>query len=226
MARARVLLADDHRLFLEGLENLLRSEFDLVGCVEDGAALLAAARETRPDVVVADLSMPGLNGIEVIGKIKAAGLETKVVLLTMHDDPEYAVQALREGASAYVLKHGASSELVAAIHLVLEGQVYLTPRITEEVVKTLSGGLQPPDGTGLTPRQTDVVRLLTRGLATKQIATRLGISARTVEYHKYKAMEGLGLRTTAELIRYTVREGLDTEPLPDESTHGRRAPGG
>lgn len=225
MSRPRILLADDHRLFLEGLENLLRSEFDLVGSVEDGLALVAAAKELRPDVVVTDLSMPGLNGIEVIRRIKDAGLEAKVVLLTMHEDPEYAAQALQEGASGYVLKHAASSELVAAIRLALDGQVYLTPRITKDVVRTLSNGLRSdPKQPVLTPRQRDVLKLVAKGLAAKEIASQLGISARTVEYHKYKAMDGLGLRTTAELIRYTVREELNSEFLPDKGTHGRRAP--
>jgi len=217
-------LADDHRLFLEGLENVLRSEFDLVGSVEDGLALVAAAKKLRPDAVVADLSMPGLNGIQVIRKIKEAGLEAKVILLTMHEDPEYAAQALQEGAAAYVLKHSASSELVGAIRLALDGQVYLTPRITEDVVKTLSSGSKSEPGEPLTPRQREVLKLIAKGLAAKEIASRLGISARTVEYHKYKAMEGLGLRTTADLIRYTVREELDSESLPDKDTHGRRAP--
>ncbi len=212
MGRPRVLLADDHRLFLEGLENLLRSEFDLVGSVEDGLALVAAAMELRPDVVVADLSMPGLNGIEVIRRLKGAKLECKIILLTMHDDPEYAAEALQEGASGYVLKHSASSELVAAIRLAVEGQVYLTPRITQDVVRTLSSGRRSDPGkTALTPRQRDVLKLLAQGLAAKEIAARLGISARTVEYHKYKAMQDLGLRTTADLIRHAVREGLDSD---------------
>lgn len=224
MARPRVLLADDHRLFLEGLENLLRSEFDLVGSVEDGLALVAAAKELRPDVVVADLAMPGLNGIQVIRKLKEAGLEARVILLTMHEDPEYAAQALKEGASAYLLKHAASSELVAAIGLALEGKVYLTPRITGEVVRTLSSVGPSQEESVLTPRQRDVLKLLSRGLATKEIASRLGISARTVEYHKYKAIEGLGLRTTADLIRYGVREGLDAESLPETGTHGEASP--
>ena len=223
MSRPRVLLADDHRLFLEGLENLLRSEFDLVGSVEDGLALVAAAKELRPDVVVTDLSMPGLNGIEVIRRIKDAGLEAKVVLLTMHEDPEYAAQALQEGASAYVLKHAASSELIAAIRLALDGHVYLTPRITKDVVKTLSSGLRSDKAKSvLTPRQRDVLKLLTKGCSAKEIASQLGISARTVEYHKYKAMDCLGLRTTADLIRYSVREGLDSESLPPLRDTGTR----
>ncbi|MHC4512466.1 MAG: response regulator [Planctomycetota bacterium] len=182
MKRPRVLLADDHKLFLEGLENLLRSEFELVGSVGDGLALLTAAKKLRPDVVVADLAMPGLNGIEVIRRLKDAGLKAKVVLLTMHDDPEYAAQALQEGAAGYVLKHSASSELVAAIRLAVEGQVYLTPMITEDVVRALSSGPRSQEAKpSLTPRQRDVLKLLTRGLAAKEIAARLGISARTVE---------------------------------------------
>lgn len=211
MGPPRVLLADDHRLFLEGLENLLRSDFDLVGSVENGLALVAAARELCPDVVVADLSMPGLSGIEVIARLREAGLHAKVVLLTMHEDPEYAAQALQAGASAYVLKHAASSELVAAIHMALDDQVYVTPRIALDVARTET---EAAEEATLTARQKEVLRLLTQGLVTKEIAHRLGISARTVEYHKYKAMEDLGLRTTAELIRYTVREGLDGRAPP------------
>ena len=135
------------------------------------------------------------------------------------------LEVLQEGASGYVLKHAASSELVAAIRLAMEGQVYLTPRITEDVVRTLSSGSKSDrEESVLTPRQREVLKLVAKGLAAKEIASRLGISARTVEYHKYKAMEGLGLRTTADLIRYTVREGLDSESPPDQGTHGRRAP--
>ena len=210
--KPRVLLADDHRIFLEGLEKLLRSEFEIVGTAEDGEALVAAAGETECDAMVIDFSMPSLNGLEALREIRARGIGAPVVMLTMHDSPSYAAAALREGVSGYVLKQSASVELVGALHEALAGKTWISPAIAGDVVRAM----QEPeaDASALTDRQIEILRLLVKGLIAKQIATQLDISPRTVEYHKYRMMRQLGFTNTAELIQYAVREGFDSETKP------------
>jgi DNA-binding NarL/FixJ family response regulator len=207
MDRARVLLADDHAIVAEGLVSLLRDEFELVGAVRDGCALVEAVRELWPDIVVADISMPLLSGLEALRQLRADGITVKVIFLTMYTDAHLASEALRAGASGYVLKHSAGEELVRALHEVQRGRVYLTPRIAEEVVMTLA---EPGQGTGprLTERQSQVLRLVAEGRTMKEVAAELGLSRRTVETHKYQMMQTLGLHTTAELIRYALDHGL------------------
>ncbi len=210
MKTASVLLADDHRIVLEGLRNLLDFEFEIVGTAEDGHALVSMARELRPDVIVADISMPILNGIEAVRKIKKEDPRVKVVFLTMHQDVSYAVSAFEAGASGFVMKYAASSELITAIHQALLGHTYVTPMIAGELMKSYkSGSLQGknPSRT-LSSRQREVLQLLAEGRSPKEIASILNISTRTVEFHKYRMMEELGLKTAAELVRYAVRHGI------------------
>jgi DNA-binding NarL/FixJ family response regulator len=205
-----VLLADDHLLVAEALTSLLTPEFDLVGVVEDGRALLEAAARLRPDVIVADVSMPHLNGIDALVQLRQGGDRTPVVFLTMHRDVTFARRALDVGASGFVLKHSASVELVAAIRAALQGKTYLTPQLAAEVLEAMKEG---PEQSGdpvasLTPRQREVLQLLAEGRSAKEIAANLGISARTVEFHKYQMMETLDLHTNAELIHFAIKHGL------------------
>jgi DNA-binding NarL/FixJ family response regulator len=210
MSRKRVLLADDHAMFHEGLEKLLAPVYEIAGRVQDGRALVDAAAELEPDLIVADISMPELNGIEAIREMKAAGIDARVVLLTMHEDPDYAIEALDAGALGYCVKHSASSELVSALEEALEGRMYVTPRVAKEVFSRLSSSNDEPvqGARAPTPRQREVLKLLAKGCSAKEIARRLGVSQRTVEHHKYNMMGQLGIKTTAGLIQYAVKSGL------------------
>jgi DNA-binding NarL/FixJ family response regulator len=208
--RPRVLLADDHLLVAEALKSLLAPEFDLVGVVADGRALVEAARTLRPDVIVADVTMPHLNGIDALVQLRQSGDQVPVVFLTMHRDVSFARRALDAGASGFVLKHSASAELVSAIRAALEGKTYLTSQLAGEVLESMK---QRPAQVGdplgsLTPRQREVLQLLAEGQSAKQIASILAISARTVEFHKFQLMETLGLHTNAELIHFAIKNGL------------------
>jgi len=205
-----VLLADDHVMVAEALKSLLAPEFDLVGVVEDGRALVEAAGKLRPDVIVADVTMPHLNGIDALVRLRQGGDRVPVVFLTMHRDVTFARRALDAGASGFVLKHSAPAELVTAIRAALDGRTYLTPQLAGEVLEAMKQG---PERTSdpiasLTPRQREVLQLLAEGLSAKQIAAKLEISARTVEFHKYQMMETLGIRTNAELIHFAIKHGL------------------
>ncbi len=210
MRRPRVLLADDHKIVAEGLRSLLEPEFELVGIVEDGRALVAAAQKLNPDVIVADISMPLLNVIEAAQQIKKVTPKVTIVFLTMHPDVTYATRALEAGASGYVLKHAAPSELITAIHEVLKGRIYLTPMIAKDVLESFSGGSHKKRKSDLelTPRQREVLQLLSEGRSAKEIASILDISTRTVEFHKYRLMESLGLCTNAELFQYAIKHGI------------------
>jgi len=212
MKRPRVLLADDHKIVTEGLKGLLEPEFELVGTVEDGRALLAAAEKLRPDVIVADISMPLLNGIDSVRQIKKAHGEIKVVFLTMHPDVTYAVSAFEAGASGYVLKHSAPTELVTAIRSALNGKTFVTPLLADEFKQLTSEKTDQRDElTMLTPRQREILQLLAEGHSAKKIATVLNISSRTVEFHKYRIMKDLGIKSAAELVHYAVRHGIITK---------------
>ena len=208
--RPRVLLADDHLLVAEALKSLLAPEFDLVGVVEDGRALVEAARKLRPDVIVADVSMPHLNGIEALIQLRQSGDRVPVVFLTMHRDATFARRALDAGASGFVLKHSAPAELIVAIRAALEGSTYLTPQLAGEVLEGMKQAPTKADNPlgSLTPRQREVLQLLAEGHSAKEIASDLSISARTVEFHKYQVMETLGIRTNAELIHFAIKHGL------------------
>lgn len=208
--RPRVLLADDHLMVAEALKSLLSAEFELVGVVEDGRALLEAAAKLRPDVIVADITMPQLNGIDALVRLRQDGDRVPVVFLTMHRDVTFARRALEAGASGFVLKHSAPIELIAALHAALEGRTYLTPQLAGEVLDAMKHGPEhatdPADS--LTPRQREVLQLLAEGRSAKEIASALSISTRTVEFHKYQMMETLGLHSNAELIHFAIKHGL------------------
>jgi DNA-binding NarL/FixJ family response regulator len=208
--RARVLIADDHLMVAEALKSLLAPEFDLLGVVEDGQALVEAAKALRPDVIVADVTMPRLNGIDALIRLRHDGNSVPVVFLTMHRDVAFARRALEAGASGFVLKHSAPAELVAAVRAALEGRTYLTPQLAGEVLESMKQSPQQDGGAlqSLTPRQREVLQLVAEGQSAKRIAAILEISPRTVEFHKYQAMEALGLHTNAELIHFAIKQGL------------------
>ncbi len=208
MRRNTVLIADDHAIVKEGLVALLKEhDFEVVGSVGDGHLLIEAARRLRPDVILTDLSMPGLSGLDVLARLKAERIESKVVVLTMHNDPELATRALRAGASAFLLKQSAGEELVTALHQVLQGRVYLTPAVTKDVMERMA--TNSGDGERqLTARQHEVLRLILKGQRMKEIAATLHLSPRTVETHKYEMMETLGVHSTAELVRYALEHRL------------------
>jgi DNA-binding NarL/FixJ family response regulator len=210
MSRPRVLLADDHRIMAEGLRALLEPEFELVGIVGDGRELVAAARKLRPDVVVADVTMPALNGIEAAAQLRQAGVAARVVFLTMHRDVAYARRALEAGASGFVLKHSAPAELVTAIREALDGKTYLTPVIAGDLLRSYreDGPRSPDTARRLTARQREVLQLVAEGRSAKEIAALLHISVRTAEFHRERVMHALGLGTTAELVQYAIRNGI------------------
>jgi DNA-binding NarL/FixJ family response regulator len=205
-----VLIADDHSVVAEGLAALLKDTFDVVGIVYDGRALLEAAHNLRPDVILTDISMPGLNGIDAIRQIKEQQPRSMIVVLTMHDDPQLAAQAFRLGASGYLLKSSPGEELITAIQEVSHGRAYLSPQIAKGFINVLlEGSAQPPEvGGNLTARQREVLQLIAEGKTMKEIATILHISPRTVESHKYEMMQILGVTTTAELVQHAVRMKL------------------
>ena len=208
--RIRVLLADDHKIILNGLRSLLEPEFELVGKVEDGRALISAAEKLRPDVIVVDISMPLLNGIEAVRQIKKIDPQVKVVFLTMHPDVTYAIRAFEAGASGYVLKHSASSELLTAIHEAIKGRTYVTPMIAGELVQSYKEGVhhKPDENQQLTQRQREILQLLAEGGSVKEIAEILKISPRTVEFHKYTLMSKLKLKTNSALVQYAIKHGI------------------
>jgi len=212
MSKPRVLIADDHKIFAEGLKRLLNEDFEVVGVVEDGRQLVDAAEKLQPDAIVADISMPLLNGIDAVRRIKKVHPGIKVVFLTMHPDVAYAVSAFKEGASGYVLKNSAPDELIVAIREGLKGRAYVTPMIAGKLLRAYESGSQPETGTdamlSLSSRQREVLQLLAEGHSAKEIASILNISAKTVEYHKYRMMENLGAKTTAELIAFGAKHGL------------------
>jgi DNA-binding NarL/FixJ family response regulator len=212
VSRPRVLLADDHRVVSEGLKRLLEEDFDLVGVVEDGRALVAAAKKLKPDVIVADITMPHLNGIEAMPHLKKDNAGIKVVFLTMHQNPAYARRALEAGASGFVVKHSAPAELVMAIQAALKGQTFITPALASDVLREFQHGSRETNDPAqlLTPRQREILQLLAEGRSAKEIAATLAISARTVEFHKYQMMEAHGLHSTAELVHFALKHGVVT----------------
>jgi DNA-binding NarL/FixJ family response regulator len=210
MRRVKVLLADDHTIVVEGLQSLLKDQFELVGTVADGRQLVDAARKLRPDVIVTDLSMPVLSGLDALRQLKAGGVDAKVIFLTMHADARVATEALRAGASGFLLKQSAGDELITAIEDVLQGRTYLTPLLTKDVLANLTTP-GAADRAVLTPRQREVLRLLADGKRMKEIAAILGLSTRTVETHKYEMMQALGVGSTAELVKYAIKHDLTPE---------------
>jgi DNA-binding NarL/FixJ family response regulator len=221
----RILLADDHAILLEGLRELLDKTFRVVACADSGRKLVDLAFHHKPDIIVTDINMPELNGVEAVQQIRAAGLPTRAIFLTMLDDASMALKAFRAGGfvAGYVLKNSAGAELVTAIHEVIAGRSYITPRISRDLLREICETPDPvPEG--LTPRQTEVLRLIAQGKTMKEVASLLAISTRTAEAHKYQMMEHLGFKTSAQLIRFAVQHGLAPglpHSLP-ESRPGRR----
>jgi DNA-binding NarL/FixJ family response regulator len=217
MKRARVLLADDHRIVAEGLRNLLEDAFDLVGTVGDGHALVEAAAALTPDVIVCDIAMPVLNGLDAVRQLKRSGATAKIVFLTMYADVHLVAEAFRAGASGYVLKHSAGDELVAAIRDAFQGRTYITPLLPRDVAERLTDetSIRSGGAPGITPRQRQVLQLVAEGRTMKEIAALLAVSTRTAETHKYQMMQALGCRTTADLVRYAVACGI--VPMPSQN---------
>jgi DNA-binding NarL/FixJ family response regulator len=207
MRLPRVLIADDHAIFTEGLVSLLKDRFDVVGTVGDGHQLVEAAGRLRPDVIVADVSMPVLTGLEALRRLKAKPLAAKVIVLTMHADARLAREALKAGASGFVLKQSSGDELVTAIQEVLQGRTYLTPALTKDVISLMSDVADPSE-VEVTPRQREILRHIVKGKRMKEIAAALDLSTRTVETLKYELMRALNVHSTAELVRYAIERHL------------------
>ncbi len=206
MSRPRILLADDHTMFAQGLQSLLEDEFELVGTVSDGQALVETAHQFDPDVIVVDISMPRLNGFDAVRQLKKDGISARIIFLTMHIDDGLVAEAFRCGASGYVLKHSAGEDLISAIRQVLAGNEYVTPLVATGPARPASIDRTP--NLRLTPRQREVLQLIIEGHTMREIANQLGISTRTAESHKYEMMESLGVKNTAELIQYALKLGL------------------
>jgi DNA-binding NarL/FixJ family response regulator len=206
MTRPRILMADDHLMLLEAFKALLEPDFDVVGTVTDGRTLLGEFSRLHPDVVLLDVAMPLLNGLDAGRQLKAQRRSVKLIYLTMNPDPDLAGEALRLGASGYVLKSSAAQELKQAIHEALRGRSYITPLITRDVVGSLIQRRTPR--TELTVRQREVLQLLAEGKSMKEVAAILDLTARTVAFHKYRMMEQLRLKTSAELVKFAVQQGV------------------
>lgn len=209
MTLPRLMLADDHTILVEAFRKLLEPRYDIVGTVSDGRALLEAAPRLNPDVIVADIGMPLMNGLEAGLRLKEQIPTIKLVFLTMNGDPDLAVEAMRRGASGYLLKSSAVEELLCAIQLALKGKTYVTPQIRRGMQESF---VKNPRITGqsksLTPRQREVVQLLAEGKSMKEVASVLKVTARTVAFHKYRVMAQLNIRTSAELIQYAIKSKL------------------
>jgi DNA-binding NarL/FixJ family response regulator len=208
MGATRVLLADDHTLLLGAFEKLLASECEIVGTVSDGRELVVAARRVKPDVIVLDIGMPLLNGLEAGRQIKQILPEVKLVFLTMNEDTDLAAEAFRAGASAYLLKRSATVELLTAIREVMNGRSYVTPLVTAGLVGSFMQPQEKKPLHQLTPRQREVLQLLAEGHSMKQVADMLNVTPRTVQFHKYSMMQQLGIKTSAELIQFAVRQHI------------------
>jgi DNA-binding NarL/FixJ family response regulator len=208
----RALLADDHPLILEGLIGILRAEFNIVGVTMDGRTLVRQAEELKPDLVVLDISMPELNGIEAARRINKSLPMTKLVFVTQHIDPVYIQAAFESGASGYVSKQSASRELLEAVRMAFSNRYYVTPMATSQDGAHSRGELttNPSEmfGVRLTPRQRDVLQLVAEGKSSKEISSALRISVKTVEFHRNGLMNELGLRSIAELTQYALRHGI------------------
>jgi DNA-binding NarL/FixJ family response regulator len=210
--KPRLLLADDHTLLLEGIRLMLEPEFDLVGSVEDGQALLAAAKALKPDIILLDISMPRLNGIDAAHRLRKILPSAKLIFLTMHAGADYVAEAFRAGARGYLLKRSAASELLTAIRAVLKGDHYVSPLVTRDALELLISSSKPGGkfSDRLTPRLREVLQLVAEGRSRKEIADILHISVKTVEFHKAKLMRELNLHTVADFTRYAIEHGIIT----------------
>ncbi|UVT17817.1 MAG: response regulator transcription factor [Nitrospira sp.] len=215
MKKPRVLMADDHSILLAGVRKLLEERYDVVGMVEDGRALLEAAERSKPDLILVDISMPLLNGLDAVRRLKKSQPDVKLLFLTMHASPQYATEAFKAGGNGYLLKQSAVSELPQAIEAVLQGKYYLTPSIAKPVIEQALKAEEGPAIKGsiaeLTPRQREVLQLIGEGKRTKEVAELLKLSVKTVEFHKNCLMKELDIHTTTELVRYAIAQGLTHE---------------
>jgi DNA-binding NarL/FixJ family response regulator len=208
MSRPRILLADDHVLLAQALEHLLQPEFDVVGTVSDGRALLKAAGDLTPDVVVVDIGMPLLNGLDAGEQLKALHPHIKVIYLTQNREPRFAIEAFRRQASGYLLKDSAASELTTAIRDALRGKTYVSPVIARGIQDEMATPVEQVELRELSPREREVLQLLAEGKSMKEVGALLDISPRTVEFHKYRIMELLRVKTNAELVQQAIKLGL------------------
>ena len=207
--RPRVLLADDHTMLLDAFQRLLEPECDIVGTASDGHALIELAIQTNPEIIILDIAMPRLNGIEAAAQIRRKLPEVKIIFLTVNQDPDVAAEAIRLGASAFLLKSSASAELISAITLALAGKTYITPLITKgKPLGVFLGDADRPAAEKLTARQREVLQLLAEGKQMKEAAAILNLTPRTIAFHKYEIMEQLGLKTGAELVQYAVEHHI------------------
>ena len=205
--RARVILADDHAMVAEGLGRLISEVADLVGQVADGRQLVDSARRLKPDIIISDVSMPVMSGLDALRQLKAEGSQARFIFLTMHTEAQLATEAMRAGASGYLLKAAAGEELFEAIRAAMAGRVFLSPHITEDVLRTISGRANQGERQ-LTSRQREVLQLIAQGKRMKEIAADLNISVRTVEDHKSQLLVALGVKSTADLVKFAVKHGL------------------
>lgn len=208
MAKPKILLADDHTLVAEAFKRLLEPEFEVVGTVADGRALLRAAPDLKPDVVLVDLNMPLLNGLDASEQLKQISPGIKIIVLTMNEDPDIAAETLSKWASGYLLKKSAGSELLKAVRDVLRGGRYVTPALQCDIPDRASRDSRPDSSRSLTPRQREVLQLLAEGHTMKEAAAILNIATRTVAFHKYRIMQEFGLETNSDLLRFAMKQGL------------------
>ena len=211
MPKAKILLADDHTLVAEAFKRLLEPEFDVVGTVGDGRALLRAAPELKPDVVLVDLNMPLLNGLDASEQLKQVSPRIKIIVLTMNEDPDIAVETMDKWASGYLLKKSAGSELLKAVRDVLRGGRYVTPALHTAMTARASRESRAEATRSLTPRQREVLQLLAEGHTMKEAASILNVATRTVAFHKYRIMQDFGLENNSDLLRFAMKLGLVTQ---------------
>ena len=208
MGRPRILLADDHTLVVEGFRKLLETEFEIVGVASDGRALLAAALQEKPDVIILDIGMPFLSGIDAGRELKRLVPRTRLIVLTMNEDPDIAREALRQWASAYLVKKSAGTELTKAVREVLKGRSYVTPLLAQRLMDEFVRDPRVGRTKELTPRQREVLHLLAEGRTMKETADLLHLTPRTIAFHKYRIMEEFGLKTNSDLVRFAIREHI------------------
>ena len=206
----RVLIADDHTLVAEACRKLLESDYEVVATVGDGRSLVRGVAELRPHLIIVDIAMPLLNGLDAGQQVKELFPEVKLVFLTMNQDADLAAEAFRRGASGYLLKNCAASELVVAVREVLKGKRYLSPKVAKDTVDFLlrTDKKLIPEGQELTQRQREVLQLLSEGKGMKEVAAVLNVTTRTAAFHKYRMMKVLNVRTNAELVKYAIRNHL------------------
>ena len=212
MGRARILLADDHTLVVEGFRKILEPEFEIAGVVSDGRALLTVALQQKPDVIVLDIGMPLVSGIDAGRELKRLIPRTKLIVLTMNEDADIAREALRRWASAYLLKKSAGAELINAVREVLKGRTYVTPRLAQQLMDQFVRDPRLGRTKELTPRQREVLHLLAEGRTMKETADLLHLTPRTIAFHKYRIMEEFGLKTNSDLVRFAIRERVVSPP--------------